>query len=317
MHLPFYAYIFIMKKFALILLLFTCFAGYAQKTDKNLQAKLEDAIKGFNGDVGIYIKNLRTGKMVVINADTIFPTASIVKVPISIGIMEKISRGELSYNQELIYRDSLLYAGEDILGSFKDGEKILLSKVMMLMLTMSDNTASLWLQKLAGGGIRINAILDSLGFRYTRVNSRTEGRRPNWVNYGWGQTTPREMAILMERINNNSLFSPAISDRLKRNLSNNFWDENGALSQLPPYIQVYSKGGAVDGSRSETMVVNEPGNPYTYCMFTKNIKDTSWIKTNEAWALSRKVGQIVWKHFQPKDKWEPSSISVEGEKTEY
>ncbi len=75
------------------------------------------------------------------------------------GIMDKIQRGELQYHQELIYKDSLLYAGEDILGSFKSGEKIELSKVMMLMLTMSDNTASLWLQSLAGSGARINGIL--------------------------------------------------------------------------------------------------------------------------------------------------------------
>ena len=45
----------------------------AQKTDKKLQSKIEEAIQGFNGDIGIYIKNLRTGKTVSINADTIFP----------------------------------------------------------------------------------------------------------------------------------------------------------------------------------------------------------------------------------------------------
>jgi beta-lactamase class A len=44
-----------------------------------------------------------------------------------------------------------LYAGEDILGSFKDGEKIALSKVAMLMITTSDNTASLWCQAMATG----------------------------------------------------------------------------------------------------------------------------------------------------------------------
>ena len=36
---------------------------FAQKTDKKLQAKITEAIKGFNGDIGIYVKNLRTGKI--------------------------------------------------------------------------------------------------------------------------------------------------------------------------------------------------------------------------------------------------------------
>ena len=87
--------------------------------------------------------------------------------------MDKIQRGELTYDSTLVYKDSLLYEGTDILGSFKNDEKILLKKVMMLMLTTSDNTASLWLQSLAGKGTRINEILDSLGFISTRVNSRT------------------------------------------------------------------------------------------------------------------------------------------------
>ena len=161
--------------FITILFFFPLFAA-TQKPDKKLQAKLQQAIDGFNGDIGIYVKNLRTGKTVSINADTVFPTASIVKVPILLGIMDKINKGELQYDSSLTYKDSLLYEGSDILGSFKSNEKILLKKVMMLMLTTSDNAASLWLQTLAGKGTRINEILDSLGFKNTRVNSRTPGR---------------------------------------------------------------------------------------------------------------------------------------------
>ena len=52
---------------------------------KNFYPQIEESIKGFNGDIGIYVKNLRTGKIIAINADTIFPTASIVKVPILVG----------------------------------------------------------------------------------------------------------------------------------------------------------------------------------------------------------------------------------------
>jgi len=155
-------------------LLFLCLHGiaflFAQKADSKLQNKLEEAIQGFNGDIGIYVKNLRTGKTVSINADTVFPTASIVKVPILIGVMDKIRKGELGYDSTIVYKDSLLYEGSDILGSFKNDEKISLKKVIMLMLTTSDNTASLWLQYLAGKGTRINEILDSLGLIYTRVN---------------------------------------------------------------------------------------------------------------------------------------------------
>src|SRR4028118_2358736 len=90
--------------------------AFTQRTDKKLQQQIETLIKDFNGDIGVYVKDLRSGKIVAINADTVYPTASIVKVPILIGVMDKINRGELSYHQPLTYRDSLLYAGVDILG---------------------------------------------------------------------------------------------------------------------------------------------------------------------------------------------------------
>jgi beta-lactamase class A len=48
--------------------------------------------------------------------------------------MDKIQKDELKYDQELIYKDSLLYEGVDILGAFKTGEKIVLKKMIMLML---------------------------------------------------------------------------------------------------------------------------------------------------------------------------------------
>ncbi|HEY0356741.1 MAG TPA: serine hydrolase [Flavisolibacter sp.] len=268
----------------------------AQKTDKKLQRKIEALVKGFNGDIGIYIKNLENGKVVAINADSIFPTASIVKIPILIGAMDKINKGELTYNQKLQYRDSLLYAGVDILGSFRDSQHIELGKVMMLMLTMSDNTASLWLQKLSGTGTRVNTILDSLGFQFTRINSRTEGRMENWRQYGWGQTTPREMATIMERISNGEMISKERSNQMLRLLGRNFWDDV-SISQIPPDVFIASKNGAVNESRSEILFVNGKGARYVLGVFTKNIKDRSWNHSNEAWVLMRKISGLAWDHF--------------------
>ena len=294
-----------MKKIGFaVCLFFSILMATAQKTDNKLKSKLTEAIKGFNGDVGIYIKELKTGKIVAINADTVFPTASIVKVPILIGIMDKIEKGELHYDSSHVYKDSLLYEGEDILGSFKDGEKILLKKIIMLMLTTSDNTASLWLQKLAGSGARINEILDSLGFANTRVNSRTLGRENNRSIYGWGQTTPKEIGTLFEMIYRNKIFSPAPCERMMRCLGRNYWDENEAISQIPPYVEVFSKNGCVNAVRSEVLLVNAPHNPYIFCIFTKNNKDQSWRHENEAWTLARKASKLVWDYFEPKDEWE-------------
>jgi beta-lactamase class A len=293
-----------MKTALTILFVLCVMSNYAQKTDKKLLRKVETLIKGYNGQVGVYVHDLKKNKSVAINADTIFTTASMVKIPILIGVMDKIERGELNYNQQLVYKDSLLYAGEDILGSFKTGEKISLSKVIMLMLTTSDNTASLWLQSLAGTGSRINQLLDSMGFKHTRVNSRTPGRELDRTRYGWGQTTPAEMAHLMEKIVKREVINKKISERILRLLGRNYWDEN-AISQLPPDVFVASKNGAVNAVRNEVLYVNSPDSRYIFCVCTQNNKDLSWTPGNEAWTLTRKLSLLLWKHFNPRSTWEP------------
>lgn len=291
-----------MKIFILILFAFASYGASGQKTDLALQKKIETLFKDFNGDVGIYVINLKNNKTVSINADTIFPTASMVKVPILIGLMHRINDGVLNYHQSMTYTDSLFYSeGDDMLASFKSGEKIDLAKLILLMMSTSDNAASLWLQGLTGGTL-INKYLDSLGMKSTRVNSRTEGRKENWKQYGWGQTTPREMAELMKLTVDNKIINKTISERMLRVMGRQYWDEY-ALSQIPPNIFVASKGGAVDASRDEVLYVNGD-TPYIFCICTKNNKDQSWENNNEAWVLTRNISKLIFQHFNPKSKWE-------------
>lgn len=293
-----------MKLFFAFVFLLSTFSINAQKTDLHLQNEISNLLQGFNGDVGVYVYDISKNKIAAINADTIFPTASMVKVPILIGLMHKIHNGELSYHQEMLFTDSVRYSeGEEILASFKDSQHIALNVLTMLMMSMSDNGASLWLQGLAGGGTQINKYLDSLGMKYTRVNSRTEGRKDDWRKYGWGQTTPREMATLMRYIVENKIINRQISERMLRMMSRQFWDED-AISQIPPNVFVADKSGAVDQTRDEVLYVNGD-HPYIFCICTKNNKDTSWETDNEAWVLTRKLSALLWKHFNPKSDWQP------------
>lgn len=296
-----------MKKLVGFIFLIVSFSVAAQRTDTHLQNEISNLVKGFNGDIGVYVYDMKKNKIVAVNADTIFPTASMVKVPIFIGLMHKIHNGELSYHQDMLFTDSVRYSeGQEILASFKDSQKIALNDIIMLMMSMSDNGASLWLQGLSGGGAQINKYLDSLGMKETRVNSRTPGRKENWDQYGWGQTTPREMATLMRFIVENKIIDKQISERMLRMMSRQFWDED-AISQIPPNVFVADKSGAVDQTRDEVLYVNGK-HPYIFCICTKNNKDASWAHDNEAWVLTRKLSALLWKHFDPKSKWQPSTF---------
>jgi beta-lactamase class A len=289
-----------MKLKLLTILLFVNAVAFAQ-TNSKLTRQLTNLIQNFNGQVGIYVQNLKTGQTAEINADTLFPTASMIKVSILCGLMDKIQKGELSYHQKLVYRDSLSMGRGEVLGGEMDGDTIDVSRVAMLMITMSDNTAALWLQRLVTGEY-INNWLQQNGFANMRVNSRVKGREKMRDIYGWGVTTPREMCKLFTMIRNDEAVSPAASERMYRDLCHIYWDDNALLS-IPPYIQAASKQGFVNASRSETVLVNAPHGDYVFSIITNHQKDQSYKHDNEGFMLIRKVSALLWHYYEPDSKW--------------
>jgi beta-lactamase class A len=287
-----------------------CHAAFPQyKTDKRLEVELRNLTDTFQGVAGVYVRNLRTNKEAAVNADTIFPTASIIKVPIMVGIFDKIDQGVYKYNEPLLYRDSLAKKGSGLMQFFKDSTRTDLRTAITLMITHSDNSAAVWCEKMAGGGLAINGWLEAHGFNDTRLNNRTPGREQNRQIYGWGQTTPREMARLVTMIRNGEVISPAASQTMYRIMTHVFWDEY-ALSEIPPYIQSASKQGMVDESRSEIVLVNAPHGDYVFYIATKDNKDQRWVSENAAWQLARKVSALLWKYFEPSSKWTPAEGSA-------
>ncbi|NQV30264.1 MAG: serine hydrolase [Candidatus Marinimicrobia bacterium] len=260
--------------------------------------KLEQEIvaltESFHGDVGIYVKHLVTGQEIKFNADALLPTASMVKVPILVTLFDRMQRGDLDYDSTFIWTADLVnYADDGILSAFKDSSAISLTKVISLMITYSDNLASLWCQELAGGGLAINKWLDANGFEKTRMNSRTPDRQDDWESYGWGQTTPREMAELVTMIHEDRAVSAWASEEMYRYLTRIYWDDE-ALSSIPRTIQAASKQGAVNASRSEVVLVNAPAGDYVFCVITNNQEDQSWGPDNEGFVLLRKVSSLLW-----------------------
>lgn len=283
------------------------FAGCAAAPSSDvapLEQALRERVAGFHGRVGVYVRHLGSGVEVALGADDTFPTASMIKVPILAALLAKVERGELDYHQELTYTKDRLYEGEDLLGAFADGEKVALAKVAMLMITTSDNTASLWCQELAGTGTAINDWLADNGFATTRVNSRTPGREAARTQFGWGQTTPREMSELLVRAVDGRVVSAAASEEMQRCLARIYWDAE-ALSRVPPDVATMSKQGAVSDSRSEVVLVHAPHGDYVFCVITDDQQDKGWGADNEGFVLLRDVAALLWRHFEPDRPYAP------------
>jgi beta-lactamase class A len=291
----------------LLLLLLLCsalllrpWASEAQEVpDPVLQSRIQERVQGFRGKVGVYVRHLESGASAALQADSLFPTASMVKLPLLVSLYDHAERGALDLGARLAYHDSLFYGAEgdgDIVNTMRPGETVTLSKLAFFMISISDNTASLWIQGLVTGA-DVNRWMEEHGFRATRVNSRVEGRSGDRETYGWGQTTPREMAELLVMVRDGRVVSPKASEAMYRTLTNIYWDDE-ALSSVPATVQVASKQGAVSASRSEVLLVNAPAGDYVLCVITKDQEDRSWEPDNEGYVLLRDISRIVYEHFE-------------------
>lgn len=277
----------------------------APAPDADLQRAVAALADGFDGVVGVYVRHLPTGRTAALRPDERFPTASLVKVPILVGVFREIEAGRLALGEDLVFRDSLRYSDYDLFGELRDSATVALHEAVEQMVAASDNTASLWLQALAGGGASINAWLAEAGFEHTRVNSRTPGRRADWEAYGWGQTTPREMTDLVRRIVEGEAVSPAADEEMHRLLTRTHWDDE-AVSALPPGVQAATKQGAVMESRSEVVYVHAPSGPYVFTVVTRDQGDTRYAPDNAGYEIIRAYSRLFWRTFEPASDWRPA-----------
>jgi beta-lactamase class A len=276
------------------------------RTDVALQADVEQLAAGFDGVVGVHVRHLPTGRTAGLRADEVFPTASMVKVPILVAVFDRVEAGDLALDDWLTFRDSLRYIEDtgELFAQLQDSAVVALHSAVEQMLSASDNTASLWLQGLVTGE-GINEWLADRGFEHTRMNSRTPGRRPDWERYGWGQTTPAEMTELVRTVVDGEAVSPAADEEMHRLLTRTHWDDT-AVAAVPPSVQVASKQGSVSASRSEVAYVHAPSGPYVFTVVTRDQADTSFAPDNAGYDLIRAYARLFWETFEPGSDWRPA-----------
>jgi beta-lactamase class A len=67
-----------------------------QRIDKTLQKKTQNLLQNFKGDAGVFIKKFKVRQSCQLMKIQFFLRPAWVKIPILVGIMDKIEKGELS-----------------------------------------------------------------------------------------------------------------------------------------------------------------------------------------------------------------------------
>lgn len=312
---------------ALVSVMLACGFGVAAQgpvvrpeMDEALQRELATLAATHHGHVALYATQLNTGKTVGLDADRPVQTASVIKLTILYEAMEQVRAGKARWDEKLTLAKGDAVSGSGVLGLMDAPLTLTLKDVLTLMVIVSDNTATnLAIDRF--GVDAINARIVWMGLKdthlYKKIMKPATGPMPaDQPKFGLGKTTPREMAMVMERIGKCELAGPgeaaepgdaAICDVALGMLKDQFYRDT-----IPRYLEevdssetgsaIASKTGSLNAVRADVAIVAGKTGPMVLSIFTYDNADKSWTVDNEGEVMIARLAKVIG------DKWSPSGI---------
>jgi beta-lactamase class A len=292
-------------------------AAVAATPGSPLEAAVASKIRAFQGEMGLYAKNLGTGEVVAVNADQRFPTASLIKVAVMAEVFRQMAAGKFDKNTPVTLHESDKAGDETIpLNMLHDGTVLTVSDLLKFMIAYSDNTATNLLVGMVGTA-NVDALLDSLGLTKTRLYRPTfrDGRADvlpeEEKEYGLGSTTPREAATLMELIAQGKVVSRSACDEMIALLAAQ--QDRAMIPRSLPFatddILVANKTGwdeeknpdakGLKGDvRNDAAYVKGPKSGYVIAICARRIKDKRASVDNDTFRLGAELSRMVYDRFK-------------------
>jgi len=279
---------------ALIFLLLFSFSIQAQT---NLDDQVKPIVASFKGKVSLFAKNLDTGETYGLNPDERVRTASTIKIAVMIEAFARVAEGKAKWTDEVVLTKDKKVSGSGILNQFSDGLKLTLRDAVNLMMMISDNTATnLVLDVLTTDAV--NARMESLGFKQIKIMRKVgsggesaAGKDPENKKYGLGMATPREMVLVMEKLERGEVISPAASkemiDLMKREQDRN------AIGRSLWNVPMASKYGALDRLRSAIGILYTKNGKIAMAISCDDMPETMWSVDNPAYLLMSRLSEVL------------------------
>jgi beta-lactamase class A len=261
--------------------------------DRRVRAEVEN----FSGSVRLYAKNLDTGAVYSLGGDERVRTASTIKLPIMVEAYARVAEGRAGWTDELVLTKEKKVSGAGILPELSDGLKITLRDAVHLMMTLSDNTATnMVIDHLTADAV--NARMAALGLSETRLMRKVmgggaseEGKREENRRFGLGRSTPREMVLLLEKMERGEVVSPAASkemlDLMKREQGRD------GIGRAMWRVPKATKAGALDALRSDVGVIYSPRGRIAMAVTCDDMPEVAWTVDNPALLLMSRLSEIL------------------------
>jgi len=244
----------------------------------------------YRGHVGIYLMDLQTGKTWEYNPDRLFPSASLIKVPIMASVFEKIKLGAITMDTRLKLTRRDRVGGSGSLKWVRNGTSLSVMEIIYKMITESDNTATRMLIDYVGMDY-LSRTFRELGLVNTNISQEGMSLASGHVandNF----TTAREMAMLMEKIYGGELVNREASEEMLEVLKHNK-SHNRLRKGLPMGWEIGHKTGLLRKSCHDVGIVFSPRGDYVIAVLTSNVPDYTSAKNFIA-----RVAKLTYKYYK-------------------
>lgn len=242
-----------------------------------------------SGKLGFYYKNLITGERAGFQEKEAFLPASVVKLPLLMGMLLKEERGETDFSEKILIRQDQKIPGCGGVQHMTGDVELDIQTLYKLMITISDNTATNALLRHYGVGAMREAFLElgMVGTQFNREYYDFERENRGIQNY----FVPEELGILLEKMVERTLISHRASELLEEILLQQQINHKlgGRLSEE---VKIAHKTGEEEGKTHDVGVVYAK-QPFVVC-FASNDVDVPVFEDfirRSAWALYKEANR--------------------------
>jgi len=254
-----------------------------------LRQKIETLLASYTGRWGIVIINQSNGDKLEINPDMVFPSASMIKVPIMYEVMTQVAAGIIDLNASYVVRSDVCVGGAGILQELRPDITMTVRELVTLMIVLSDNTATNILIDLVGMGA-VNATMTDLGLKSTVLRRQMmdfDAARAGKEN----DTSASDIALLFEIIESRLQlpreYSTLMLDILKR---------QQVRDKLPFYLPeetvLANKTGTLAGVEHDGGILFLPSGSYIISILTADLE-----LNYQGLQLVASIGKMIYDHF--------------------
>lgn len=156
----------------------------------------------------IYVWDYETGNYADINADEIFPTASIIKLPVLVQLFRSIEKNQLTIYDEMPLTEYYRTEGSGSLQFKAANSKYKIDTLARMMITESDNSATNMIMAELGSMTDINSGIREWGLKHTYIQT--------WLPDlgGTNHSTARDMAQILYNIDNPNFLSTSSREKI-------------------------------------------------------------------------------------------------------